>query len=339
MSNTNISSFYFEKQKKFVALVKDIQISLNLKEYKKQGYTFNQYIKMKWNISQAQAYRYLICAKVLDQLEEFEIKPSYERLCKSLSKVAKTPAEIKILWSVILKKTGGRPNCINSTHINNIWKEICFSKKYSDVCKYEGDIMNKIEKSLNKFENEKKHKQINNNNNNNNNNSNINIKINNNNNINNCNNSNNFKKGSNISNSFPSPESISNETIKFNISNSNSSMVTYTNTDTDSSIMSNSTVTIPNVSFSLNNDLIKPYTMTNNYNETMPSSYNIIRPISPSSSTESIIYLQLSNELPYIYQLQQPQQQILPYNSYPSQPQQVTFYQEQPQQTLYYYKM
>jgi len=52
MSNTNISSFYFEKQKKFVALVKDIQISLNLKEYKKQGYTFNQYIKMKWNISQ-----------------------------------------------------------------------------------------------------------------------------------------------------------------------------------------------------------------------------------------------------------------------------------------------
>ncbi|KAL6625648.1 hypothetical protein U3516DRAFT_855094 [Neocallimastix sp. 'constans'] len=202
---------------------------------------------MKWNISQAQAYRYLICAKVLDQLEEFEIKPSYERLCKSLSKVAKTPAEIKILWSVILKKTGGRPNCIN--------------------------------------------------------------------------------------------KSISNETIKFNISNSNSSMVTYTNTDTDSSIMSNSTVTIPNVSFSLNNDLIKPYTMTNNYNETMPSSYNIIRPISPSSSTESIIYLQLSNELPYIYQLQQPQQQILPYNSYPSQPQQVTFYQEQPQQTLYYYKM
>jgi len=50
---------------------------------------------------------------------------------------------MKILWSAILKKTGGRPDCINSTHINNIWKEICSNKKYSNVCKYEGDIIKK----------------------------------------------------------------------------------------------------------------------------------------------------------------------------------------------------
>ncbi|KAL6611093.1 hypothetical protein U3516DRAFT_872267, partial [Neocallimastix sp. 'constans'] len=153
-----LNSVYFEKQRKFVALIKEIQNSLNSKEYKNQGYTFNEYIKIKWNISQAQAYRYLLCGRVLDQLEEFEIKPSYERLCKALATVAKTPIQMKILWSAILKKTGGRPDCVNSTHVNNIWKEICSNKNYSDICKYEGDIMNKIEKSLSKFENEKKHK-------------------------------------------------------------------------------------------------------------------------------------------------------------------------------------
>eukprot|EP00833_Pecoramyces_ruminatium_P004362 jgi/Orpsp1_1/1178394/evm.model.c7180000065108.1 len=161
MSEINLTTAYFEKQRKFVSLIKDVQISLTSKEYKKQGYTFNEFIKIKWNISQAQAYRYLLCAKVLDQLEEFEIKPSYERLCKALSKVAKTPIQMKLLWSAILKKTGGRPDCVNSTHVNNIWKELCKNEKYSNFCHYEGDIMTKIEKSLNKYENEKKHKLIN----------------------------------------------------------------------------------------------------------------------------------------------------------------------------------
>jgi hypothetical protein len=185
MTESILNSVYFEKQRKFVALIKEIQNSLNSKEYKNQGYTFNEYIKIKWNISQAQAYRYLLCGRVLDQLEEFEIKPSYERLCKALATVAKTPIQMKILWSAILKKTGGRPDCVNSTHVNNIWKEICSNKNYSDICKYEGDIMNKIEKSLSKFENEKKHKRLNsnkeinklNNNNNNININNININI------------------------------------------------------------------------------------------------------------------------------------------------------------------
>ncbi|KAG4084218.1 hypothetical protein H8356DRAFT_1088937 [Neocallimastix lanati (nom. inval.)] len=133
MSKSVLTSAYLEKQRKFVALIKEIQTSLNSKEYKNQGYTFNEYIKMKWNISQAQAYRYLRCGKVLDQLEEFEIKPSYERLCKELSNVAKTPAQMKILWNAIIKKTGGRPDCVNSTHVNNIWKEICSDKKYSNI--------------------------------------------------------------------------------------------------------------------------------------------------------------------------------------------------------------
>eukprot|EP00833_Pecoramyces_ruminatium_P007767 jgi/Orpsp1_1/1181799/evm.model.c7180000078687.1 len=110
------------------------------------------------------AYRYLICGKVLDQLEEFDIKPAHESICKSLHAVAKSQVQMKVLWFTILNKTGGRPDCINSTHINQYWKELCMNKKYSNICHYqnEKDIMSKIEKSLNKYLNEKKHKQLNN---------------------------------------------------------------------------------------------------------------------------------------------------------------------------------
>jgi len=104
MESHTVYSSYFEKQNAFVTLMKDVQISLNSKKYKVDGYSFKDYIKMRWNISQAQAYRYLICAKVLDQLEEFEIKPSYERLCRSLNNIVKTPVQMKLLWSTILKK-------------------------------------------------------------------------------------------------------------------------------------------------------------------------------------------------------------------------------------------
>ncbi|KAG4086122.1 hypothetical protein H8356DRAFT_963152 [Neocallimastix lanati (nom. inval.)] len=152
---------YLDKQRKFVSLVKDVQINLNSKEYKKQGYTFNEYIKLKWNISQAQAYRYIMCAKVIDQLEEFEIKPSYESLCKSLNNVAKTPIHMKLLWSTIILKTNGIPDSVNSTHINQYWKDLCMDEKYSHICHYEDEesIRSKIEISLSKLSNIKKHKR------------------------------------------------------------------------------------------------------------------------------------------------------------------------------------
>jgi len=154
------SSTYAEKQKAFVSLIKDVQTSLVSKEYKKQGYSLNEYTKMRWNISQAQAYRYLICGKVLDQLEEFEIKPSYERLCKSLYNTAKTRDQMKLLWSFVVKRAGSRPDFINSTHISKVWKELCKNKKYSHICHFEETIMAKVEKSLNKHSTEKKQKQL-----------------------------------------------------------------------------------------------------------------------------------------------------------------------------------
>ncbi|OUM64382.1 hypothetical protein PIROE2DRAFT_8854 [Piromyces sp. E2] len=47
---------YFNKQVKFKSLVKDVQKSLESREYIKQGYNFDQY--------------------VIDQLEDFSIQPS-----------------------------------------------------------------------------------------------------------------------------------------------------------------------------------------------------------------------------------------------------------------------
>jgi len=70
---------------------------------------------------------------------------------------------MKLLWSKILQKTNNRPDCINSTHVNQYWKELCMDKRYSNICHYkdEKDIMIKIETSLNKFAIQKKHKQLN----------------------------------------------------------------------------------------------------------------------------------------------------------------------------------
>jgi len=47
----NPLTIYIKKQTKFKNLVKGIQMSLESKEYKSQGISFDKYVKMKWNIS------------------------------------------------------------------------------------------------------------------------------------------------------------------------------------------------------------------------------------------------------------------------------------------------
>eukprot|EP00833_Pecoramyces_ruminatium_P010899 jgi/Orpsp1_1/1184931/evm.model.c7180000091636.1 len=48
--NTTLN-IYFEKQKYFRALVKNIQYSLQSKEYKHYDYSIDEFIRLKWNIS------------------------------------------------------------------------------------------------------------------------------------------------------------------------------------------------------------------------------------------------------------------------------------------------
>jgi len=102
---------------------------------------------------------------VIDQLKEFQIKPAYESLCKSLYNVTKNPSQMKLLWSVILQKTNNRPDCINSTHVNQYWKEICMDKKYSNICQTKEEehakfIIEKSIKRLSIYKKNEKSKQI-----------------------------------------------------------------------------------------------------------------------------------------------------------------------------------
>ena len=93
-------------------------------------------------------------------MEEFEIKPSYERLCKALHDVAKNPIQMKLLWSTILMKSKNKPEFINSNYVAKVWKELCKNEKYSHICNYENDLMAKVESSLNKLSREKNHNQL-----------------------------------------------------------------------------------------------------------------------------------------------------------------------------------
>ncbi|KAL6605443.1 hypothetical protein LY90DRAFT_630957 [Neocallimastix californiae] len=152
VSNNSESSLtiYLRKQKKFVTLVNSIQKAISSKDYRKQGYTFNSYVKKNWNISKAQAYRYLISAKVLDQLKEFKILPNYERLCKIISSLTKTHEQVTLLWKTVLRKVENRLDEIDTSFITKVWKELCENEKYNYICHIKNNIGNNNEDSKNR---------------------------------------------------------------------------------------------------------------------------------------------------------------------------------------------
>ncbi|KAL6631914.1 hypothetical protein U3516DRAFT_775570 [Neocallimastix sp. 'constans'] len=73
-------------------------------------------------------YRYLISAKVLDQLEEFEILPCCENLCRFLYNCTETPEQIKLLWRTVINNMGSNPESINVSYVRQIWNEF-FQKR------------------------------------------------------------------------------------------------------------------------------------------------------------------------------------------------------------------
>ncbi|OUM64383.1 hypothetical protein PIROE2DRAFT_8855 [Piromyces sp. E2] len=96
--------------------------------------------------SYIKAYRYILSAKVIDQLEDFSIQPNYECLCRTLAKYAKTTSQMKLLWSSILKKVNNKLEFITTPLVIKVWKEISGNNQYSHICHFEDEIMNKIER-------------------------------------------------------------------------------------------------------------------------------------------------------------------------------------------------
>jgi len=85
----------------------------------------------------------------------------YERLCRSLHSYAKTTQQIKLLWSTIINKVGTSPDNISSLLVSKTWKELCNDSRYSHICHYEEILIDNIEKTLNRYSNSMKYKQIN----------------------------------------------------------------------------------------------------------------------------------------------------------------------------------
>ncbi|OUM64374.1 hypothetical protein PIROE2DRAFT_20526 [Piromyces sp. E2] len=52
---------------------------------------------------------------------------------------------MKLLWSTILLKINGQLNMITITYVGKIWKELCTDSRYSHICHFEDDIMNKVD--------------------------------------------------------------------------------------------------------------------------------------------------------------------------------------------------
>eukprot|EP00833_Pecoramyces_ruminatium_P011833 jgi/Orpsp1_1/1185865/evm.model.c7180000095689.1 len=50
-TDNNFINAYLKKQNSFRNLVKEVQSSLQSKEYKKLNYSLDEFVKMKWNIS------------------------------------------------------------------------------------------------------------------------------------------------------------------------------------------------------------------------------------------------------------------------------------------------
>jgi len=62
---------------------------------------------------------------------------------------------------MILEKSRNQLDNINSTFVKKVWKELCNDKKYSHICHFEDEIMNKIEISLHKYSKNMKLKHMN----------------------------------------------------------------------------------------------------------------------------------------------------------------------------------
>ncbi|OUM64378.1 hypothetical protein PIROE2DRAFT_8850 [Piromyces sp. E2] len=143
---------YLEKQNNFKKFVSEIKNSLESKEYNKNDKTITEFLI---------SYRYLVCAKVLDQLKEFTIQPNYECLCRVLAKFAITHQQMKLLWSTILLKVNNNFDLITTSLVTKIWKELCHNKKFHHICHYEDDIMNKVDIFLKYRSRNLKKRQIN----------------------------------------------------------------------------------------------------------------------------------------------------------------------------------
>ncbi|ORX76612.1 hypothetical protein BCR32DRAFT_296148 [Anaeromyces robustus] len=113
------------RQDGFQKTILAIQNIVSRKLYKACAPSLEVYFRDVWKISRAQVYRFLDCATVLNTLEGFKVRPSKERLCRSLKRHGKSPTNIRNLWTLVKIRASDRE--ITSTLIGKCWEEIVTS--------------------------------------------------------------------------------------------------------------------------------------------------------------------------------------------------------------------
>ncbi|KAL6612566.1 hypothetical protein U3516DRAFT_664330 [Neocallimastix sp. 'constans'] len=145
-SNINIISFnhsrlktpsraeYYKRQQHFYQIVMTTREIVSKKLYKATHSSLAAYFKEKWKMSRSNVYRLLDAASVLEYLEDFELKPTHERICRTLKHPSKTREQIRDLWSEVLKQADKDLSLINSVFIFRVWNEMMErnSEKYNE---------------------------------------------------------------------------------------------------------------------------------------------------------------------------------------------------------------
>lgn len=113
-----------KKQNRFRRTVLAVYNIVSQKLYKRKASSVEVYFREAWRISRAQVYRFLDCAEVLKQLEDFPEQPCKERLCRSLKRLAHNRENIRILWVSVLKRVTNSNQTVTSTVISSVWEEL-----------------------------------------------------------------------------------------------------------------------------------------------------------------------------------------------------------------------
>ncbi|KAJ3013254.1 hypothetical protein HKX48_005857 [Thoreauomyces humboldtii] len=113
-----------KKQKRFKRTVLAVHRIVTHKLYRTKARSLEAYFRDAWKISRAQVYRFLDCAVILKQLDDFTEQPCRERLCRSLKRVAKNHADLNKLWESVLLKVNDDHEAVTSTIINAVWAEL-----------------------------------------------------------------------------------------------------------------------------------------------------------------------------------------------------------------------
>ncbi|KAJ3045866.1 hypothetical protein HDV00_006130 [Rhizophlyctis rosea] len=94
------------------------------KLYKRRTSSLETYFRKRWRVSRAQVYRFMDCARVLQELDGFPQLPCRERFCRALKSLARNPDEIRQLWEAVLEQVNAESGDLTSSLIQRVHERL-----------------------------------------------------------------------------------------------------------------------------------------------------------------------------------------------------------------------